>query len=197
MSYQSKTWVAMQAQYPTRYKIRHSDLTEEQVTIANDFGTVVEGDVFDESTMNNLESRIASAFSDDADAIEDASGKNIAEEYDDTSTYAVEDYCVHEGILYKCTTSIQTAEAWTPAHWTRCLITDEMSTSAETIVTGTLVAGATSITLSDASIEATSWIMPWASVWGIMPLTVVLTTGSVTLTFEEQSTDMTVGVVVK
>ena len=126
MSYQSKTWVDMQAQYPTRYKITHSDLTQEQVTIANDFGTVVEGDVFDESTMNNLESRIASAFSDDADAIEDASGLNFAEEYDPTSTYAVGDFCVHEGILYKCITAISTAEAWTPAHWSRVYVTDEM-----------------------------------------------------------------------
>lgn len=127
MSYQSKTWVDMRAEYPTRYKIRHSDLTEEQVTIANDFGTVVEGDVFDESTMNNLESRIASAFSDDADAIEDASGLNFAEEYDPTSTYAVGDFCVHDGILYKCSTAISSAEPWTVAHWQRTYATDEIA----------------------------------------------------------------------
>lgn len=197
MSYQSKTWVDMQAQYPTRYKITHSDLSQEQVTIANDFGTVVEGDVFDKTTMNNLEGRISSAFSDVDDDIENASGMNIAEEYDPASTYAVDDYCVHEGILYKCITAISTAEAWTPAHWSRVYVTDEIAIPTEKTVTGTLVAGATSITLSDSSIEATSWIMPWASVWGIMPLTVVVATGSVTLTFEEQSTDMTVGVVVK
>lgn len=126
MSYTSKTWTDFDAEYPTRYKITHSDLTEEQVRIANDFGQCTEGDVFDASTMNNLESRIASAFSDDADAIEDASGLNIAEEYDDTSTYAVDDYCVHEGLLYKCITAISTAESWTPAHWSRVYVTDEM-----------------------------------------------------------------------
>jgi len=127
MSYQSKTWVDMRAQYPTRYKITHSDLTQEQVTIANDFGTVVEGDVFDETTMNNLEGRIASAFSDVDDDLENASGMNIAEEYDPTSTYAVGDFCVHDGILYKCSTAITSAEPWTVAHWSRTYATDEIA----------------------------------------------------------------------
>lgn len=126
MAYTSKTWTDFDAEYPTRYKITHSDLTEEQVRIANDFGQCTEGDVFDASTMNNLESRIASAFSDDADAIEDASGLNFAEEYDDTATYTVNDYCVHEGLLYKCITAISTAESWTPAHWSRVYVTDEI-----------------------------------------------------------------------
>ena len=127
MSYQSKTWVDMQAQYPTRYKITHSDLSQEQVTIANDFGTVVEGDVFDETTMNNLEERIAQGFSDADDDIENASGMNIAEEYDPTSTYAVGDFCVHDGILYKCSTAISSAEPWTVAHWQRTYATDEIA----------------------------------------------------------------------
>ena len=127
MAYISKTWTDFDAEYPTRYKITHSDLSEEQVRIANDFGDCTEGDVFDASTMNHLESRIASAFSDDADAIEDASGLNFAEEYDDTSTYTVNDYCVHEGLLYKCISTISTAEAWTPAHWSRVYVTDEIA----------------------------------------------------------------------
>lgn len=42
----------------------------------------------------------------------------IAEEYDSTATYAIGDYCIHEGVLYKCNTAIATAEAWTAAHWT-------------------------------------------------------------------------------
>lgn len=63
-TYQSKTWVDMQSEYPTRYKIRHSDLSEEQVTMFADFGTVTEsGDVFDAQTMNNLESRIGALAS--------------------------------------------------------------------------------------------------------------------------------------
>lgn len=198
MAYISKQWTDFDYEYPGRYTIVHEDLSEEVVYIRNNFGTErVTGNAWESSEMNNMESRIDAAFDADEDAIEDAAGVNIADLYDDTATYNVGDYCVHDGLLYKCNTAIASAEAWTSAHWTRCIVTEEMSTTGEVKVTGTLVAGATSITLSDASIETTSWVMPWTSVWGIMPLTVVVATGSVTLTFEEQSSDMTVGVVVK
>lgn len=63
-TYQSKTWVDMIAEYPTRYKIKRADLTEEQVTMINDFGQITEsGDVWDAQTMNNLESRIGALAS--------------------------------------------------------------------------------------------------------------------------------------
>lgn len=62
-TYQSKTWLDTIAQYPTRYKMKHSDLTEEQVEMLNDFGTITQsGDVFDGATFNNLESRISAGF---------------------------------------------------------------------------------------------------------------------------------------
>lgn len=38
-------------------------------------------------------------------------------EYDNTKTYAVGDYCKHSGVVYMCTTAIDPAEEWTPAHW--------------------------------------------------------------------------------
>lgn len=44
--------------------------------------------------------------------------KNLADRYDATSTYAVGDYCIYGGQLYKCTTAISTAEAWDSTHWT-------------------------------------------------------------------------------
>ena len=40
-------------------------------------------------------------------------------EYDDSSTYAVNDIVWHNGALYKCTTAIATAEAWDADHWTK------------------------------------------------------------------------------
>lgn len=40
-----------------------------------------------------------------------------AEEYDPAGTYAVGSYCTHDGKLYRCTTAITAAEAWTAAHW--------------------------------------------------------------------------------
>lgn len=61
--YQSKTWQDMICSYPNRYKIKHSDLSEEQVTMINDFEDEGDqpqqsGDVFDASTMNNFEARV-------------------------------------------------------------------------------------------------------------------------------------------
>lgn len=58
-----KTWSDELVEHPTRYKITHSDSSEEQVVIASDFGNETQaGDVFDAVTFNNLESRIAAGF---------------------------------------------------------------------------------------------------------------------------------------
>jgi len=46
--------------------------------------------------------------------------------YDATATYAVGDYAIYRGALYRCTTAIQSAEAWTPGHWTRVCTTGEI-----------------------------------------------------------------------
>ena len=59
-----------------------------------------------------------------------------------------------------------------------------------TDVTGTLTAGSTSITLSDSSIETTSTIDFYTNEFGVNPTAVSVSTGSVTLTFEAQSTDL-------
>lgn len=58
----------------------------------------------------------------------------IADKYDSTKTYQVNDYCVYSsvdnttngGSLYRCTTAITTAEAWTAAHWTQVNIGDDL-----------------------------------------------------------------------
>lgn len=60
-----------------------------------------------------------------------------------------------------------------------------------------LTAGSTTITLSDASITANSWVKPYASVWGVMCTNMVISAGSVALTFEAQASDITVGVEVR
>lgn len=56
-----------------------------------------------------------------------------------------------------------------------------------TFVSGTLAAGSTSITLSDASITTSSTIDIYVDTWGVNPETVTVATGSVTLTFEAQA----------
>lgn len=53
--------------------------------------------------------------------------ENIADEYSASSTYAVGDYCIYDGQLYRCTTAITTAEAWTAAHWTMVTVGEELT----------------------------------------------------------------------
>ena len=75
-----------------------------------------EGDVFVVDNENGATSKIP------ATAVSGSSTAGlVAEEYRDSKTYKVGEYCIHveAGIpkFYKCTTAIDTAEAWTPAHW--------------------------------------------------------------------------------
>lgn len=51
----------------------------------------------------------------------------IAATYSSSSTYKVGDYCIHDGALYRCTTAITTAEAWTAGHWTAAKIGPDVS----------------------------------------------------------------------
>lgn len=61
-------------------------------------------------------------------------------------------------------------------------------------VTGTLLAGVTTLVLSDASITSTSTLDVFTDVYGVSPSDMVATTGSVTLTFEAQESDLSVKV---
>lgn len=65
-----------------------------------------------------------------------------------------------------------------------------------TLVTGTLTAGQTSVTLSDASILATSYIDVYTD-GGVSYVSAVQSVGSVALTFEAQASDLSVAVVVR
>lgn len=57
--------------------------------------------------------------------IEGAINNSIgAENYDNTATYAVGDFCIHGNKIYRCTTAISTAEAWTSAHWSEVTFLD-------------------------------------------------------------------------
>ena len=50
----------------------------------------------------------------------------IAGTYSASSTYAVGDYVYYAGTLYRCTTAITTAEAWTAAHWTAAKLANDV-----------------------------------------------------------------------
>lgn len=48
----------------------------------------------------------------------------VADGYSSSLTYDVGDYVVYDGKLYVCNTAIETAEAWTAAHWTATTATE-------------------------------------------------------------------------
>lgn len=50
-----------------------------------------------------------------------------ASAYSSSRTYAVGDYVIHNSNLYRCTTAITTAEAFTAAHWTQVVLADDVS----------------------------------------------------------------------
>lgn len=56
-----------------------------------------------------------------------AKADTIASVYSYASTYDVGDYAYHGGVLYRCTTAITTAEAWTAAHWTAVTLGDDVA----------------------------------------------------------------------
>ena len=72
---------------------------------------------------------------------------DIAEEYDDTQTYAVGDVVIYEGDVYKCNTAVETAESFDSIKWTKKNVeelieesvpTDYVSTgSTQQLITGT------------------------------------------------------------
>ena len=55
----------------------------------------------------------------------------IAPAYSASSTYALGAHVTYNGAVYKCTTAIATAEAWTPAHWTAVVVEDEIGNKVE------------------------------------------------------------------
>lgn len=63
------------------------------------------------------------------------------------------------------------------------------------VLSGTLTAGQTSITFTNAAISASSTLANlWISVFGVYPTNIVITDGSITLTFESQASDLGVKV---
>lgn len=71
-----------------------------------------------------------SAVSDEATARGNADAAilaDLASAYSASATYAVGDYCTKDGQLYRCTTAISTAEAWTAAHWSAVALGDDTS----------------------------------------------------------------------
>lgn len=54
------------------------------------------------------------------------SAVSLADTYT-AQTYAVGDYCVRDGVLYRCTTAITSAETFNANHWTAVTLGDELT----------------------------------------------------------------------
>ena len=122
---------------------------------------------------------------------------NVAEQYDSTSTYAVGDYVWYNHGLYKCITAVTVAESFDSSKWTAVILTEEIGQGGGASwvdVTGTLAAGSTSLTLSNAAIQSTSTIDIYTDTYGVNPTAVSVSAGSITLTFEAQSSAVSVKV---
>lgn len=52
---------------------------------------------------------------------------SFAPAYSASSTYAVGEYVVYDGYLWRCTTAITETESWTAAHWTKVALASDVS----------------------------------------------------------------------
>lgn len=91
----------------------------------------------------------------------------IAEEFDSTVAYAVGDYCIYNGTLYRFT-SAHSAGAWNSSHVTAVVVGDELKLKvsnsafdarAPFIVSGNISQGS-SATFTDARINSEHWRIP-------------------------------------
>lgn len=64
-------------------------------------------------------------------------------------------------------------------------------------LTETLTAGSTSVTFTDVSITDSAMYDFYTDVWGVNPTSVSVTNGQLSLTFDSQSSDVSVKVVIK
>lgn len=146
------------------------------------------------AVINYVSSQIGSVQTSVNNRVPNAS---VADLYDATSTYAVGDYVMYDAndtgnaVLYKCNTAISTPEAFDPTKWDAITV---MQAVTGTVLVGTLTAGSTSITLSDASITSSSFIQVFAGNGNINYTSISSTEGSVTIGFLAQASDMTVTV---
>lgn len=133
--YVSKTWTDRQSEYPTRRILTDTTtLTTQQVTVTRDEGTVTEqGDAWDATNMNAMESRINTAC----------------------------------------------------AAFAACGFVE---------VTGTLSSGATTCVITSSSITTTATYDIFTDKYGVVPETVAVDAGEMTLTFEAQDSNLGVKV---
>ena len=62
-----------------------------------------------------------------------SSANNITNKYSSARTYFIGDYCIHEGLLFKCIVAINTPEEWMYNHWQFVSVMDEVNTKIDAL----------------------------------------------------------------
>lgn len=119
-------------------------------------------------------------------AIRDAEAM-LAPAFNTTTAYEIGDKVTYNHHLYIFKTA-HSAGDWNGNE------VDAFEVTGDSIISGTLVAGQTSITILSDYITTDSVLDFYTSIYGVSPLSVSVVAGEVTLTFDAQATNMDVGV---
>ena len=110
-----------------RQGVNLNNIKFDKAKVYNGLDKTVEGFALDARQGKALKD-IADALSDRTDAL----AASVSDAYDSTATYTVGDYCIHDDVLYRCSTAIATAEEWDETHWTAVTVTDAIAQSTAT-----------------------------------------------------------------
>ena len=89
---------------------------------------------------------------------------SLTDAYSASATYKVGELCIYNNTLYRCTTAITTAEAWTAGHWTATTIADEIENRC-LFFTGVTVSATTGTILSKSDSRITADHVVASCVW--------------------------------
>ena len=92
---------------------------------------------------------------------------------------------------------VQDSSGWIYSRTPEQILSDIGGAATPTVITGTLSAGNTSITLSNSAITTDSVIDIYTSVYGVNPTAISVSAGSITLTFDAQSSAVNIRIEVK
>ena len=107
--------------------------------------------------------------------------------------YTAGSFVTYQNEFYRCKQSYkQYILPTNTSYWEKLVICNYFTHFIE--LTGTLTAGSTTLTISDASITTNSVIDYYTDIFGVNPTNAVVATGSVTLTFDAQQSDLHVKV---
>ena len=84
-------------------------------------------DVADVGVINSNMDIIDEQIKKNEDGISQSKGI-VSDEYSDSSTYNIGDYCIYENKLYKCVTAVTTEEVFDSAKWEETSVKSELST---------------------------------------------------------------------